>query len=276
MNLNKIQVKKASGKVEAFSETKIRQSLARAGAKPKVINNILDELTPSIYDGITTKEIYRQVFELLNRYQYGQSYNYSLKEALMKLGPSGFPFEKFIGRLFEKLGYETKVSNIIPGQCLDYEIDVVAQKDGQKDLIECKFHNRLGIKTHSKDILALHSKFEDIKGFDHAWLVTNTKLTSSAIKYGLCKGIKMLAWRYPNDEGLEKLIEKFQLQPITILSFLNQEDCHLLFQNNVVVVSDLVHLSSLQVENFGFAREKSKQLYDYISLQSQSAELINS
>ena len=33
-----VQVKKASGEIEPFSETKVRQSLKRAGAKPKVID----------------------------------------------------------------------------------------------------------------------------------------------------------------------------------------------------------------------------------------------
>lgn len=270
MNLKKIQVKKASGQFESFSEEKIRLSLSRAGANPKIINNILNTLIPNIYNGITTKEIYQQVFELLDQYQFGQSYNYSLKEALMKLGPSGFPFEKFISRLFEKMGYQTKVSNIISGHCLDYEIDVVAIKDNQRDIVECKYRNHTGTKTHSKEALCLQAKFEDIGDFDHAWLVTNTKLTTSTIKYGRCKGLNLLAWHYPENNGLEKLIEKYNLQPITALNFLDRRDHHFLIQKNIVVVSDLVRLTSLQIKDLGFGPDKSKLLSDFISLQPQS------
>lgn len=265
MNLDTIQVQKASGKLEAFSEEKIRRSLSRAGARPKTINTIINKLLPNLHHGITTKQIYQQVYELLNQHQFDQSYNYSLKEALMRLGPSGFPFEKFIGRLFEKLGYQVTVSSIIPGRCLEYEIDVVATKDNQRNLIECKYHNHSGTKTSSKDALCLQAKFEDIGDYDHAWLVTNTKLTESAIKYGECKGIKMLAWRYPVDNGLETLIEKFNLQPITTLSFLSHQDQHFLIQHNIVVISDLVNLTPAQINDFGFEPNKAQLLTSFIS-----------
>ncbi|MFH1280599.1 MAG: ATP cone domain-containing protein, partial [Candidatus Beckwithbacteria bacterium] len=103
-----IIVKKASGKSEAFDESKVRISLKKAGAKPEVIDKVLVSLTGQLRDNITTKEIYRHVFDLLNQYQTGQEYRYSLKNALFGLGPSGYPFENFIARLLEKLGYTTQ------------------------------------------------------------------------------------------------------------------------------------------------------------------------
>lgn len=268
MTKKEIMVRKASGKLEAFSEDKVRRSLARAGVNIKVINKIIKEVTPKIHQGMTTKEIYQHVFELLEQYEAENSYNYSLKDALMKLGPSGFPFEKFIGRLFEKLGYESKVSNIISGSCLSYEIDVVISKDGKRDLVECKYHNRSGTKTQSKDVLCLQAKFEDIGSYDRAWLVTNTRLTTSAIKYAKCKGIKLLAWRYPEEEGLEKLIERFNLQPITALNFLSHQEQRILIENNIIAVSDLLKLRLPEIEKMGFNQERSKRLYDFVNLQN--------
>jgi len=231
---------------------------------------VIKELNPKIRQGMTTKEIYQHVFELLDQHEAENSYNYSLKEALMRLGPSGFPFEKFIGRLFEKLGYESKVSNMISGRCLTYEIDVIISKDGKKELVECKYHNRSGTKTQSKDVLCLWAKFEDIGNYDNAWLVTNTKLSTEAIKYGKCKGIKLLAWRYPENEGLEKLIERFNLQPITALNFLSHQEQRILIENNIIAVSDLDKLTLVQIESFGFGQERSKRLYDFISLQKRT------
>ncbi|MFH0943525.1 MAG: restriction endonuclease [Candidatus Beckwithbacteria bacterium] len=252
-----IQVTKASGVLEPFSETKVRQSLQNAGAKPKVIDQILVQLTGQLRDGITTREIYAHVFDLLNQYQSGLGYRYSLKAALMQLGPSGFPFEKFIARLFDYLGYQTKVSVIVSGRCIDYEIDVVIAKDNRQDLIECKYHNRPGVKTHAKDALGLQAKFADIgSAFRQAWLVTNTKLTTNAIKYGECQGLKLLAWRYPADNGLEKLIEKHNLLPLTCFTFLDHQDFQRFFQNNLVLCQDLINLKDSQLTDLGLSSAK--------------------
>jgi len=113
--MNNVQVKKASGELEAFSEEKVRQSLQRAGAKAEVIDKILIELKGKLHEGISTRAIYKQVFNLLNQLQEHQGYRYSLKEALMKLGPSGYPFEKFIGKLLEYQGYKIRVNVEIMG-----------------------------------------------------------------------------------------------------------------------------------------------------------------
>ncbi|MDZ7586882.1 MAG: restriction endonuclease, partial [Patescibacteria group bacterium] len=168
-----IQVKKASGVLESFSEDKVRQSLKRAGAMPKVIDKILVQLIGQLHNGITTRAIYKQVFNLLNQYQSGLGYHYSLKDSLMQLGPSGYPFEKFITRLLDHMGYKTQTNIIKKGQCIEHEIDVLANKDNKQYLIECKFHNRPGTKTRSKDALYTQARFEDLSHeFNQVWLVT--------------------------------------------------------------------------------------------------------
>jgi Holliday junction resolvase len=266
-----IRVKKASGEIEPFSENKVKQSLKRAGAKPEVINKILAQLIGQLYDGITTKKIYAQVFELLNQYQAGQGYRYSLKPALMKLGPSGYPFEKFIARLLDHLGYQTKTQVIVSGKCIDHEIDVSAMKDNQHFLVECKFHNRPGTKSLSKDTLYTQARFEDIvlayktnpehaTKFHQPWLVTNTKLTTNAIKYGNCVGMKLIAWRYPQKGSLEELIEQNHLHPLTCLSFLDRHDCQLLFQNDLVLCQDLSKVKDKKLVSIGLSSDKVKQI----------------
>ncbi|MGS0527278.1 hypothetical protein ACU8V7_21050 [Zobellia nedashkovskayae] len=44
------------------------------------------------------------------------------------MGPTGFPFERFIGALLTYSGYETKVGIVMDGICVTHEIDVVAEK----------------------------------------------------------------------------------------------------------------------------------------------------
>jgi hypothetical protein len=262
--MNSIKVKKASGKLEPFSEAKVRRSLQRAGARPEIIDQIIIQLAPKLYDGVSTKFIYQQVFNLLNQLQEHQAYRYSLKQALMQLGPSGYPFEKFIARLLDFQGYQTQSPVIVQGQCIKHEVDVVAEKDKQKYLIECKFHNRPGIKTDVQVALYVQARFEDIAGFNQAWLVTNTKLTQSAITYGQCKNIKLLAWRYPQENGLETMIETAQLHPLTCLGFLTSQEKQILFDHKLVLCQDLKKTESKLLESWGFDPAKITQIKQVI------------
>lgn len=215
-----LNVIKASGKLEPLDLNKIRVSLSRAGAAAETSDKILLELKPKLYDKITTKEIYREVFQLFDRYQHGQASRYRLKPALFHLGPSGYPFEKFIGSLFKAMGYQVKIQQIIKGKCVDHEVDLVIEKSGQKFLVECKFHNHAGTKTEIKDALYTQARFEDIGGeYAGIWLVTNTRLTAQAIAYGRCKKMSLLAWRYPQSSGLENLIEKYNLYHLLELGY---------------------------------------------------------
>ena len=111
-----ISVTKASGVSEPFSEAKVRSSLKRAGAKPEIIDKVLVSLTGKLYDGITTRAIYRQVFDSLAQFQEGIHHRYSLKDAILKLGPSGYPFEKFVAPAILKMQgmtYASKLQNLV-------------------------------------------------------------------------------------------------------------------------------------------------------------------
>ena len=219
-----IQVIKASGELEPLSLDKVRASLTRAGAQAATIDRILLELKPKLYDKITTHEIYSHVFKLLDAYQPREAQRYSLKSALFNLGPSGHPFEEFIAQLFTAMGYQTKAQVIVAGQCVNHEIDVVVQKGKDIDLIECKFHQRAGTKCDIKTALYVQARFEDISKkypgvYRQIWLVNNTKLTTQAIEYGRCKNMGLLAWRYPEPEGIEQLIDKFNLYHLLKLGY---------------------------------------------------------
>lgn len=260
-----IQVTKASGQTEPLSLDKVRQSLYRAGAEPATIDKILLELKPKLYDKIATREIYSQVFALFNRFQKNQSFHYSLKPALMDLGPSGYPFEDFIARLFTAMGYQTQTRVIIQGKCISHEVDVVAQKSQQKFLIECKFHNRPGTKTESKDALYTQARFEDINSqhpgvYQKTWLVTNTKLTSQAIQYGRCQNMELLAWRYPAKGSLESLLEQYQIQPLTCLSFLTHQEKQQLFNHELVLCREVKAQTDKQLSALGLADKTIKNI----------------
>lgn len=279
--MNQIQVAKASGKREPFSMDKVRQSLTKAGAKPEVIDKILAQLVGQLYDGISTRDIYQSVYSLFNQFQTGSGLRYSLKDSLMQLGPSGYPFEKFIARLLNTLGYITKTQVIVSGECIDHEVDVVADKANQHFLVECKYHNRSGSKTCSKDTLYIQARFEDImakyktdpkraKIIHQPWLITNTKLTSNAIKYGTCKGMKLLAWSYPQKASLEQLIEANHLHPLTCLSFLDRHNFQLMFQQGLILCQDLKKLKPKDFSAFDLNSGQVKQIQSVLQSEAFS------
>ena len=219
-----IQVTKASGELEPLSLDKVRSSLGRAGAGAPTIDKILLALKPKLYDKITTREIYHEVFQLLRQSRPRQADRYGLKPALFNLGPSGYRFENFIAQLFSAMGYQTQTQQTIVGACVSHEVDVVARNDKENFLIECKFHNRPGARCDIKTALYVQARFDDINQkqpglYTGMWLVTNTRLTSEAISYGRCKKMHLLAWRYPDNEGLEVLIGKYNLYHLLKLGY---------------------------------------------------------
>ncbi|MCW8982354.1 MAG: ATP cone domain-containing protein, partial [Altibacter sp.] len=124
----KFDVVKSSGEVVRFSVEKLKGSLLRSGADDKAVEHIIDIVRDELYQGISTKEIYNRAFALLKKKKSVYASKYKLKKAIYELGPTGFPFEKFIAALLFYSGYETKTGQILQGRCVDHEVDVVALK----------------------------------------------------------------------------------------------------------------------------------------------------
>ncbi len=180
---------------------------------------------------------------------------FNLKKAIQKLGPTGFPFEKFIGEIFQKLGYTVKINQFLPGKCIrDYEIDFIAQKDNLLYIGECKYRNLPGERVHSKDALANFARFLDILNSSYfnskqyknfkikTILVTNTKFTKRTIDYSSCVGAELLGWRYPRNRGLEYLIESQGLYPITILSCLDKYMADYFVSKKIMLAQDILKI----------------------------------
>jgi len=87
---NQVTVKKSSGESQDFSEEKLYHSLKNSGASEKDISEIISEIRKDLYEGITTKSIYRRAFRMLRRKVHATAGRYSLKNAIMELGPTGY------------------------------------------------------------------------------------------------------------------------------------------------------------------------------------------
>jgi hypothetical protein len=245
------------GEKEPFSWQKVYLSAKRAGAADNLARKIADEIQKIIYPGIETAQIFAKVKEYLAKEDPRSTIRFSLKKAIQKLGPTGFPFEKYIGALWENQGFKVKLNQFIAGRCLEYEIDFLAEKDDLIYIGECKYRNSLfEQKIHSDTVLAIFARFLDIsegnffktekfKNFRlKPILVTDAKFTESSIKFAQCRQIELWGWRYPSDHGLEFLIEKQNLYPITILPSLDDSLAEVLISKRIVLVRDLLKVNA--------------------------------
>ena len=101
-------------------------------------------------------------------------------------------------------------------------------------------------------MLANYARFSDILSGPYfkkeknkeikAIMVTNTKFTSRAKRYARCKGVELLGWHHPYNEGLEYLIEKERLYPITILPSLKKHLKDILISKQIMLAQDILEL----------------------------------
>lgn len=263
-----LNVLKADNTREPFSKKKLIESIQRAGIATSFYNKVIAHVERKVYDGISTKEIYHHITEFLEK--SAQPYSrtrYSLKQAIMDLGPTGYPFEDYIAKILELEGFTIKIRQIVQGACIQHEIDIIASKHTinytniMKIMVEVKFHNRTGIKTNVHVPMYTKSRFEDIKNkynLTQAMLVTNTKTTIDAIAYAKCVGMEIISWSYPDKKNLRDLVEKYQLFPITALASMPMLLKQKLLEQGIVLCTDICANQSL-LDLFGLDR-KSKDL----------------
>lgn len=243
-------IKKSTGQVVPYSSARLRESLRRSGASVEHTEAILFEIEKQIYEGMSTKDIYRQAFRMLKGFSKPLAAKYKLKNALLELGPTGFPFERFVAEILKNQGFFVKVGEIVNGHCVNHEIDVIALKGDKKYMVECKFHNHPGINCDVKIPLYIQSRFKDVERkwkelsrnedmFHQGWVVTNTRFTSDAIQYGLCAKLHLLGWDFPYGNGLREQIDASGLYPITCLTTMTKSEKQKLLDKNVVLCRDI-------------------------------------
>ena len=108
-------VVKSDGNVEKIDPEKIINSLVKSGATRKQARMAFENIKNNIHDGTTTGEIHDMAHDFLEEMEHILAIRYSLKRAMMDLGPQGFIFEKYIARILAAYGYETEVDRIIKG-----------------------------------------------------------------------------------------------------------------------------------------------------------------
>lgn len=250
-------VTKVDGRKQPFDKSKIYRTCIRMHATPDQARDIAEKIESKVYNEITTKKILNMIFVYMKKYKPEFEYKIDLREAISILRPKP-DFETFVALLLKSQGYEIEQNLIVPGICVEHEIDVIARKDDETVYVEVKHHVNPHTYTGLDVFLQTNSTFQDLKdgyrtglnkiNFNKALVVCNTKISDHAKKYAECKGIKHIGWKYPVDAGLEQMIEESKLYPITILNGLDKKTKIKLGDAGIVLLKQLLEYNIDEIQ----------------------------
>ena len=278
--MNDIYITKANGERELFDPNKLINSLVKSGADEATSKSVLEKVRDNIVDGSNTADIYKKAFAILKSIDKSKRIvsRYSLRKSIFDLGPTGFPFEVLVSEIFKRKGYQTTVGVIVKGFCVEHEIDVLAEKDDEIVYVETKFHNTHHMRSDLKVALYIKARFEDLieKGSQSGnenkkkdfWLITNTKFTSEALKFGQCSNLNLIGWNYPKVGNLQDMIEEAGLHPLTCLHGISSAIKKSLIEKDIVLCTQLKDNLDI-LKEFGLSDKKiqavSKEIENFYS-----------
>ena len=251
-----MKIKNNAGEIVEFEISKLENSLRNSGAGEQSLKRVLETILPKCFDGITTGELYRMAFEELKKISNSVAARYSLKKALLELGPAGFYFEQWIARVFQNIGYKTETGQLIKGHAVTHEADVIAKKDDKTYWVECKFRNAEDTKISVTTPMYVLSRIKDISNiqynlfgtkteFTDGWLITNTYFTKDSVAFSEYYGLRLLSWDYPKDKNIKSLVNQNALYPITCLTTLDGKQKQKLLEEKCVLAKELFNNQNL-------------------------------
>ncbi len=278
-----MQIRKANGNIEDFNEKKLINAIVKTGTKVDVAMEICEYVKNKIQENykdepVKTEYIYHLAFKHLKNISKASALKYSLKRSMLEIGPSGFPFEKFIAEIWKHEGFDAVTGQMVLGKCVPHEVDVVAWNKEKLVMIEAKYHSDAGSRTDLKNALYVKARYEDIqetnfsiKSFvtddisvnnpdmpeklTEGWLITNTYFSDTAITYAECNNLKLMSFDFPEDGSLQDKIIEYSLYPITILTTLSKEEKKKLIDKGIVLCQTLRNRSH-ELEDIGIPKEK--------------------
>jgi len=265
-----MKIVKHSGNIVDYNPIKLKQSLLKSGASQMVVSSILKAIENEIYEGISTKQIYKMAFSLLKKISSSHAARYNLKEAIRLLGPTGFFFEKYIARIFSSENYQTITNFILQGKCVSHEIDVLVKKNDVIAMVECKFHMGKDANSDVKVPMYILSRFNDLKDYHHiiftkndvvskCWIATNNRFTSEAIQFAKCSKLNLLSWNYPENNNLKTKNDTNHLYPVTCLTTLSLAEKDKLLVLDVILVKEVINNSEC-LEKIGLSSNRIKNV----------------
>ena len=271
-----MEITKTDGVKEAFSPSKLCLSIRKAGAPRDIADSVCKAVETKLTPNSSTNSIFRKALKYLVRSHPDIAARYSLRRGLEALGPNGFIFEQYFETVLQAYGFKTKRNIIMRGKCVSHEIDVIAAVGSKRFLIEAKYRNTPGQKTHVDVIMYADARLADIvraepaaaqKKYEYGmWVVTNTKFTDAAIRYAKCRGIRLTGWNYPRGQSLEDVIADKQLYPVTVLPSIPKELLPTFAKQGVILAQDLLTYEVKDlVKDFAISEELALQIAKEVS-----------
>ncbi len=244
-----ISVTKADGTKQLFDREKIVQTCLRMGANPQVALEVAKQVEPQLYEGIPTHKILQIIFSLMRKPKPALRHLFDLKQGISRMDPKP-EFEVFVRVLLAHSGFQVKPNMILRGLCGEHEADAIATKDGETYFVEAKHHINYHALTGLDESRIARAIIEDLtEGYqngvtgikiDHAIIVTNTRYSEHAIKYGGCRGIMQVGWNSPERFSLRDLIEKHKLYPLSCLRGVSTDIRLRLVEVGIVLIKQLL------------------------------------
>lgn len=264
------KIRKASGKKVQFSLKRVEKSLRKAGTEETLNKEILESLPSILSDKTSTRDVYNLAYKMLKKRNKVVASKYSLKQSIFALGPTGFPFERFIGAIFKEMNYRVEIGKEVQGKCVRHEVDVIAMDENHINYMECKFHSEQGRKCNVKTPLYVHSRYYDIIQaremqqkpttlLSNGWVVTNTRFTKDAVIYSKCISLQLLSWDEPKGKGLKDLIDHTGLYPITVSLLLSEREKAFLLSRDIVLCKDLLD-DKFYLDHLEIAEERQSRI----------------
>lgn len=244
--MNADAILKASGQVEPFSEDKLRHSLRAARATEDAVDRVVTKLRRKLPASTDSRQVFRAAYRQLRKVQRPAAARYNLRRAMAQLGPTGYPFERLVQAVLETRGYRSRTSQILTGESgVRHEIDVLAEHETERVLVECKYRRNRERKCDVKISMYVSARARDLLGEmrgrtdEQFWLVTNTKFTTDAIRFAESTGLVVVGWDYPRNRGLKLFLDESGLLPLTCLSTLPRSHKRALLARGLVLCRDL-------------------------------------
>jgi HJR/Mrr/RecB family endonuclease len=240
------------------------------GANRRVAVEIAEEVEAQVYDGIPTRKVLQMIFTLLRKHKPVTRHFLDLKKGLSLMG-SKPEFEKFVQVLLAHHGFEVTPNQIIKGRCVGHEVDAVARKDGVTYFVEAKHHSNYHTPTGLDESRIARAVLEDVTEgsalgkndlkIDRAMIVTNTRYSEHARRYGRCRNILQIGWSSPENLGLQNMIEEKKLYPLSCIKGVNRETKMRLVNSGVVLINQLLEEEpSKLASETGIPRETLKMI----------------
>ena len=258
-------VTKADGSVQLFDRRKVIRTCLRIGVSRRIAVEVANAVEARVYDGIPTQKVLQMIFELLREHTPTILHFFDLKECLSLMG-SKPEFEKFVQVLLAHHGFEVGPSQIIRGKCIGHEVDAVVRKDGVTYFVEAKHHSSYHTPTGLDEGRIARAVLEDVaEGFalgksrvkiDRAMIVTNTRYSEHAKRYGKCRNILQIGWSSPKTFSLQKMIEEKKVYPISCIRELSNQNRMKLVSSGIVIMKQLVkEKPSMLAKETGISRD---------------------